>query len=62
MRQVADEYDDITAERIWDVSDRSFIEPVVTHPKLFTCTFHYVEAELLQSPFTRCEGLGSIPG
>jgi len=39
MRQAEEEFEDITAERMWDVFDRSFIEPVVKHPKLFTCTF-----------------------
>jgi len=39
IRQAEEKSEDITAERMWDVSDRSFIEPVVTHPKLFTRTF-----------------------
>jgi len=39
MRQAEEEFEDIAAERMWDVFDHSFIEPVVNHPKLFTCTF-----------------------
>ena len=39
IHETEEEFEDITAERIWDVFDRSFIEPVVTHPKSFTCTF-----------------------
>lgn len=39
IRQAEEEFEDITTERMWDVLDRSFIEPVVKNPKSFACTF-----------------------